>query len=241
MALFGLNLPTQAYSNSGSSNSAQSGSWNNSASYSQTYAPQANANAAAAAERAAEIQRDINRETMNFNREEAQKSRDWEESMANTIYTRSVKNMKEAGINPILAANIGLSGASVGSGATASFGGSSAPMAQSFMDTSSASSASGESFGTSHGSAWMNSESGVITALNALGAMVDSAIDETQAAQDIEKGKKFFDEIQEGAKKYGRSGTFGNILDAFNSIFNQWNYDEETGEWSGHSGGGHSF
>lgn len=241
MALLGFNLPTQAYSNSGSSNSAQSGSWNNSASYSQTFAPQANANAAAAAERAAEIQKEINRETMNFNREEAQKSRDWEESMANTIYTRSVKNMKEAGINPILAANIGLSGASVGSGATASFGGSSAPMAQSFMDTSSASSASGESFGTSHGSAWMNSESGVITALNALGAMVDSAIDETQAANEIEKGKDFFDKIEEGAKKYGRSGTFGNILDAFNSIFNQWNYDEESGEWSGHSGGGHSF
>lgn len=241
MALFGLNLPTQAYSQSGSSNSAQSGSWNNSASYSQTFAPQANSNAASAAERAAAIQFEMNRQAMEFNREEAQKQRDWEERLANTIYTRSVKNMKEAGINPILAANLGLSGASVGSGATASFGGSSAPMAQSFMDTSSASSASGESFGTSHGSAWMNSESGVITALNALGAMVDSAIDETQAADQIEKGQQFFDKLKEGANKYGRTGKFGDILDAFNSIFNQWNYDEKTGEWSGHSGGSHSF
>lgn len=73
-----------------------------------------------------------------YNSAEAQKQRDWQEKMANTAYQRAVKDMKAAGINPILAAGNG--GAATPSGAAASSG-----MAQAFTDTYSQSENWGES------------------------------------------------------------------------------------------------
>lgn len=66
------------------------------------------------------------REQMNFQREsdqlamawsaaEAQKNRDWQERLSNTAHEREVKDLIEAGLNPILSAN---QGAYTGSGAT---------------------------------------------------------------------------------------------------------------------------
>lgn len=40
-----------------------------------------------------------------FNAEQAQIYRDWAERLSNTAYTRAVKNLKEAGLNPVLAAS----------------------------------------------------------------------------------------------------------------------------------------
>lgn len=144
---------SQGYSSGGSVNSAQS--------YSQTNATDARAWSENAATTAFNRQKELMQMQMDYNAAEAQKARDWEANMANTVYTRSVNNMREAGINPILAANMGLSGAAVGSGATASISGGSAPLAQNFMDSSSASS--------SNGSSWNNSENGFATGLKALG------------------------------------------------------------------------
>ena len=167
-----LSVPlTQNYSSGGSVNSATNGSWSRNQSQSMTNAASARQWSAEQANVAYERQKELIEMEQAFNAEQAKISRDWEESMANTIYTRSVKNMREAGINPILAANMGLSGASVGSGATASIGGASAPMAQSFMDTSSASSGASESWGESNGSSWSQSEGGIVTALSALAEM----------------------------------------------------------------------
>lgn len=171
------------YNNSMSENWAQSNSW--------TDAMSARQWSAMMADIAWERDMEAFQQQMNFNAEEAQKQRDWQEQMANTIYTRSVKNMRQAGINPILAANMGLSGAGVGSGATASIGGApSAPLAQSFMDSFSASNAHGFGIGNgegwSEGSSWNYSENGLATALGALGEIVSGALSSINAGQKID-------------------------------------------------------
>ena len=62
-----------------------------------------------------------NRLTREFNREEAETQRNWTTEMSNTQYQRSMADMKEAGLNPILGAMGG--GATTGTGATASTSG----------------------------------------------------------------------------------------------------------------------
>lgn len=57
-----------------------------------------------------------------FNAVEAQKARDFEERLSNTAYQRAVKDMKTAGINPVVAYSNGASGASTPSGSAASSG-----------------------------------------------------------------------------------------------------------------------
>lgn len=52
-----------------------------------------------------------------FNREEAEKAREWQERLANTSYQRAVADLQAAGINPILAA--GTPGAATPVGASA--------------------------------------------------------------------------------------------------------------------------
>lgn len=197
-----MNL-SQGYSSGGSVNSARNFSDNMSQSWSQanawTDAISARQWSALQAEIAWQRDMEAMQTQMDFNAAEAQKVRDWQEQMANTIYTRSVKNMREAGINPILAANMGLSGAQVGSGATASLGGvPSAPLAQSFMDSWSASSAgsfgNGHSEGWSEGSSWNSSENGLVTALTALGGIVSDALGAISSSNKIEIALSGIDE-----------------------------------------------
>ena len=67
-----------------------------------------------------------------FNAEEAEKQRNWEEKMANTAHQREMSDLEKAGLNPVLSAN---SGAVTPTGATASSGQQSAARMANLGDT----------------------------------------------------------------------------------------------------------
>ncbi|ALS03448.1 VP2 [Gokushovirus WZ-2015a] len=85
----------------------------------QKNAAQNNAWSAAQAEEQRNWQVEQNKIAMDFNMKEAAKNRDWQEYMSNTAHQREIKDLKAAGLNPILSA-MGGNGAAVTSGATAS-------------------------------------------------------------------------------------------------------------------------
>lgn len=173
-----MGLFDQGTSSSGSQQSASSvsDSWSN------TAGAAASAWSAQQAEAAHQRQLELLEKTQEYNSKEAQKTRDWQTEMANTIYTRSVKNMIEAGINPVLAAGMGLSGAGVSSGATANVGTPSTFMGQSIAEQNS----SAHSESESQGSGWSKSESGIITALTGIGQLANSLIAALGSAHAIE-------------------------------------------------------
>lgn len=187
-------------------------------SWSRTYGSEATAKSYQEAIRAHERQQQFFDEAMKYNATEAYAQRAFNEMMGNTIYTRSVKNMMEAGINPILAANMGLSGASVNSGAAASIATPSTFMGQTFADQASASHseshASGGSESSSHsnssGSGWNNSESGLATGLSQLGQAIGNGLQALSSAKlfDISIGgegtkvvKDVVDDVKSGVDK----------------------------------------
>lgn len=65
-----------------------------------------------------QVQLDLLNRQNAFNAEQAQLTRDWQESMSNTAYQRASDDLRSAGLNPYLAYQQG--GASTPSGATAS-------------------------------------------------------------------------------------------------------------------------
>lgn len=160
----------QSYQSGSSTNSAQS--------YSKTFGTQATAAAANAASVANNSASAAWKEAAQYNAEQARIQREWQERMANTVYQRSVADMKAAGINPILAAQMGLGTASVGSGATASMTAPDVFMGRTFADQQSASTASGNS--------WSESEAGLATFLEHMGTMIDAMVQNLTSSKTIE-------------------------------------------------------
>ncbi len=92
----------------------------------------------------------MQQQAMNYNSAEAQKNRDWQEYMSNTAYQRAMKDLKAAGVNPILAFGSGISGATTPSGGASSIG---SGTSMGLINSSAASmSALGGSMGTSYSS-----------------------------------------------------------------------------------------
>lgn len=106
---------------SGSSGSGSLGSsaYNSLFSQLQQIQAQNNAWSAAQAEKQMAFQQASAREAMQFNADQAELSRKWQEMMSNTAHQREIKDLQAAGLNPVLSA-MGGSGAPVTSGATAS-------------------------------------------------------------------------------------------------------------------------
>lgn len=85
---------------------------------SQMSAQQAMAFEASQAAQMMQFQREMLKNQMTYNSAQATEQREWQERMRATAYQATVKDMIAAGINPILAAQLGAT--SAGTGATAS-------------------------------------------------------------------------------------------------------------------------
>lgn len=94
---------------------------------SQMSAEQAMAFEASQAAQQMAFQREMLQNQMRFNSAEAETNRAWQRQMRQTAYQDTVKDMIKAGINPILAAQLGATG--ISGGATASAGLASGAMA----------------------------------------------------------------------------------------------------------------
>lgn len=198
----------------GSFNSAQSMQGSENSAWSNTAGIAASRMAADAAAKANAAQSQMTREAMDFNAKQAALQRDWEERMANTIYSRSVEDMKRAGINPILAASAGLSAASVNSGHAASIGSPSAFMGQTFAEQNSASggksfgssSESGGSWNNSSSNQWSNSESGLATGLKQMSELTGAAYDAITSSEALKWSMENFGSPMQKASGIVRKG-----------------------------------
>lgn len=74
----------------------------------------------------------LQKDAQEYNSAEAQKDRDFQERMSNTSYQRAMKDLSDAGVNPLLAVQ-GLSGSSTPSGSSASISQSSASKGDSVL------------------------------------------------------------------------------------------------------------
>lgn len=134
-----------SYGYSDSASDAFGDSWSQQVSdaYSRTYGAQASAQDVINAAKANEIQRDMWTLQAAYNAKEAERNRQYQAEMSNTAYQRAVRDLKAAGLNPILA--VQNMGASTPTGGAANAGLASAHKAQAYADSESRSTGRGSS------------------------------------------------------------------------------------------------
>lgn len=195
-------------SSGGSVNSSQNSSKSVSNSWSNTAGNLASERARLRAAEANANARDAWESAADYNARQAQVQRDWEEYMSNTQYQRAVQDMIKAGLNPILAAGNGISGASIGSGAAASMSAPETFMGQTYAEQNSASHSESASQGSSSGNSWQNSESGLATGLKLMGDSIQGALQGLNSSTTVnltldalkQAGKKVPEAIEKTAK-----------------------------------------
>lgn len=180
----GAVLGAAAINSATSGGTSAGGSANSSNAYSRTYGTEASSRATQAAAQANSAANAAWERAAAYNAEQARLNREWQERMANTVYQRTVADMKAAGINPVLAAGMGLGTAGANSGATASMGNPMSYMANTYADSESAS--------QSKGSSWQESMSGIAYLADALKDIVagwnssmNFNVNITQAAKEL--------------------------------------------------------
>lgn len=243
-------------STSASGNVSQSSNYSNSTSSGATYGSAASAQALANMREANAFTQIMWEKQAEYNSREAQKTRDWQERLANTTYQRTVQDMIKAGVNPILAAGAGLSADSVSSGATANVAGATGQALGAYPDSINSSQSHAE--GQSSGSGWSSSESGLTTFLTAMGQWVTGAIDALSSSQQINIALGTLGDWAEDQKEnYDYSKNDWNESDDLSGVqrvtrfikglFGGRGQNRETrdkiksGEMAPHSGAGHKF
>ncbi len=126
---------------------AENQSANQAYGFNSVYGAEASARSLQYAREANKLQQEMWQKQADYNAEQAELDRQFQMYMSNTAYQRAVKDLFDAGLNPILA--VGNMGASTPVGAMATSGLANMNMAQSFTDQRGENSSWGKSYGWS--------------------------------------------------------------------------------------------